>query len=252
MDDATTARVAVVTGAGTGIGRAVAEAFLEAGLRVALVGRRPSPLHEVAGGHSSALVVPGDVSEESEVTRIFAAVDERWGRIDVLFNNAGVLGPSGMVDEISLQDWNDTLAVNVTGTMLCAAEAVRLMKRQSPPGGRIINNGSISAQRPRPRSLAYTVSKHAITGLTRSVALDGRAWGISCGQIDIGNVQTAITQEIGTSAGALQADGSVLIEPTFAVADAARAVLLMAQLPANVSIGSLTITAMGMPFDGRG
>ncbi len=252
MDDATTARVAVVTGAGSGIGRAVTRAFLDAGFSVALAGRRTSALHETAAGHPDALVCPTDISDEAEVQALFDAVEQRWGRIDVLFNNAGSLGPSGGVDEISLHDWNETMAVNITGTMLCAAGAVRLMKRQNPRGGRIINNGSISAQRPRPRTVAYAVSKHAITGLTRSIALDGRAFGISCGQIDIGNVETAITREIGTVAGALQPDGSMRVEPTFAVEDAARAVLLMAQLPATASIGSLTITATGMPFDGRG
>lgn len=244
--------VAVVTGAGSGIGRAVTRVFLDAGFRVALAGRREDALESTAARHPRSLVVPTDVTVSDDVERLFDATTERWGRVDVLFNNAGVFGPSGRVDEIDRADFEQMMSVNVTGALLCAAAAFRRMREQDPQGGRIINNGSISAQRPRPRAAAYSIAKHAITGLTRSIALDGRAFGISCGQIDIGNTHTEILDEIGVSSGALQPDGRMLAEPTFPVVEAARAVLLMARMPASAVIGSLTITAAGMPFDGRG
>ncbi|HKU29301.1 MAG TPA: SDR family oxidoreductase, partial [Arthrobacter sp.] len=209
-------------------------------------------LKETADGHSEALVVPCDVTVPDDVERLFAAARERWGRVDVLFNNAGIFGPSGAVDEIGVDDWNATLAVNVTGSMLCAAEAVRTMKAQEPQGGRIINNGSISAHSPRPLSVAYTVSKHAMSGLTKSIELDGRPYGITCGQIDIGNTRTEIMDTIGVGSGALQADGSRRVEPMFPVQDAARAVLMMANMPASANVGSVVVTAAGMPFVGRG
>jgi NAD(P)-dependent dehydrogenase (short-subunit alcohol dehydrogenase family) len=196
--------------------------------------------------------VPCDVTVPDDVERLFAAALERWGRVDVLFNNAGMFGPAASVDEISVAEWDATVAVNVTGSLLCAAAAVRAMKAQSPQGGRIINNGSISAHSPRPRTVAYTVTKHAITGLTKSIELDGRGFGITCGQIDIGNAATELMDEIGVGSGALQADGSRRAEPTFPVADAARAVLLMAGMPPSASVGSVVITATGMPFIGRG
>lgn len=245
-------RTAVITGAGSGIGRAVARAMLDAGFRVALAGRRRDVLVETAAGHPRALVVPADVIDPAAVDRLFNSAYEAFGRIDVLFNNAGVFGPSAAVDEIPLDEWNRTVAVNLTGSMLCAAAAVRVMKRQDPQGGRIINNGSISAHSPRPLSAAYTATKHAITGLTKSIDLDGRPYGISCGQIDIGNTATELMQRLGVGEGALQADGSRRVEPTFSVEDAAKAVLFMAQLPPNASVGSLVITAAGMPFIGRG
>lgn len=245
-------RVAVVTGAGSGIGRAVARLMLADGYRVVLAGRREKPLLETAAGHAQALAFPCDVSRPGDVERLFAVALEQWGRVDVLFNNAGVFGPAASVDEISVEDWEATVAVNLTGSMLCAAAAVRAMKAQSPQGGRIINNGSIAAHSPRPRTVAYTVTKHAITGLTKSIDLDGRGFGISCGQIDIGNAATELVDEIGVGDGALQADGSRRPEPTFPVEDAARAVLLMAGMPASASVGSLVITAAGMPFIGRG
>ncbi|MEV8150070.1 SDR family oxidoreductase [Arthrobacter sp. NPDC080073] len=245
-------RVAVVTGAGSGIGRAVARLLLAEGYRVTLAGRREAQLLETAGGHPEALVVPCDVTVPDDVARLFAAARQRWGRVDVLFNNAGIFGPPGSVDEISVADWNATLAVNVTGSMLCAAEAVRTMKSQDPLGGRIINNGSISAHSPRPLSVAYTVSKHAMSGLTKSIELDGRPFGISCGQIDIGNTCTEIMDTIGVGSGALQADGSRRVEPMFPVEDAARAVLMMANMPASANVGSVVVTAAGMPFVGRG
>lgn len=246
------ARTAVVTGAGSGIGRAVSRALLEAGFRVALAGRREDALHETADGHPDALVVPTDVTVEAEVEALFARAVAEWGRVDVLFNNAGAFGPTASAAEISLADWQQTLAVNVTGSLLCARAAMRAMIAQQPSGGRIINNGSISAHVPRPLSVAYTVSKHAISGLTKSIDLDGRAHGISCGQIDIGNARTSIMTDIGVGAGALQPDGSRLVEPTFDVADAARAVLFMAQLPAESNVSTMTVAASGMPFGGRG
>jgi Short-chain alcohol dehydrogenase of unknown specificity len=245
-------RVALVTGAGSGIGRAVARAMLQDGFRVALTGRREQALLETAGGHANALVAPADVTDPGQVQRLFDRVAAEWGRLDVLFNNAGVFPPAASVDELALDDWDAAVAVNLTGVMLCSAAAVRLMKTQSPPGGRIINNGSISAHSPRPRSVAYTATKHAITGLTKSIDLDGRRYGISCGQIDIGNAATEITQTIGVGDGALQADGSRRMEPTFAVTDAAKAVLLMARLPPEANVDSLVVTASGMPFIGRG
>ncbi|MET3923729.1 SDR family oxidoreductase [Arthrobacter sp. UYEF20] len=245
-------RVAVVTGAGSGIGRAVARLMLAEGYRVVLAGRREAQLLETAAGHAQALAVPCDVTAADDVQRLFAAALQRWARVDVLFNNAGVFGPAASVDEISLADWDATVAVNLTGSMLCAAAAVRAMKAQSPQGGRIINNGSIAAHAPRPRTVAYTVTKHAMTGLTKSIELDGRGFGISCGQIDIGNAATELLEEIGVGSGAVQADGSRRVEPTFPVDDAARAVLLMAGMPASASVGSVVITAAGMPFIGRG
>ena len=246
------ARIAVVTGAGSGIGRATARAMLEAGFRVALVGRREDALHETAGGHPQALVVPADVTSAVQVDALFAAVVAEWGRVDVLFNNAGTFGPTASAAEISPADWQATLEVNVTGALLCAGAAMRVMMAQQPSGGRIINNGSISAQVPRPLSVAYTVSKHAITGLTKSLDLDGRAHGISAGQVDIGNARTEIMDRLGVGDGALQADGTRRAEPTFDVMDAARAVLFMAQLPREANVASLTVAAAGMPFGGRG
>ena len=245
-------RVAVVTGAGSGIGREVARQMLAEGYRVVLAGRREAQLKETGDNHPEALVVTCDVTRPDDVERLFEAALQGWGRVDVLFNNAGVFGPAAGVDEISLADWDATIAVNLTGSMLCAAAAVRAMKAQEPQGGRIISNGSISAHSPRPRTVAYTVTKHAMTGLTKSIELDGRAFGITCGQIDIGNTATDIMDTIGVGEGALQADGSRRVEPTFPVEDAARAVLMMASMPPTASVGSVVITAAGMPFIGRG
>jgi NAD(P)-dependent dehydrogenase (short-subunit alcohol dehydrogenase family) len=242
--------VAVVTGAGSGLGRVVATALLDEGYRVALAGRRAAALEETAGGRESAMVVPTDVGEAGSVASLFAAVRERWGRVDLLVNNAGTFGPSGSVDEIAVADWTSTVAINLTGSFLCAREAFAAMRAQRPQGGRIINNGSISAHVPRPGSAAYTATKHAITGLTKSIALDGRPYGIACGQIDIGNAATDMTA--GIAVGARQADGSVRPEPTFDPAHVADAVLLMARLPLDANIPFLTITATTMPFLGRG
>ncbi|MDJ0356220.1 SDR family oxidoreductase [Paenarthrobacter sp. PH39-S1] len=245
-------RVAVVTGAGSGIGRAVARLLLRSGYRLVLAGRREQELHDTADGHAAALIQQTDVTLPDEVEALFDRGVREFGRVDVLFNNAGIFGPAGSVDEISLRDWESTVSVNLTGSMLCAAAAVRAMKAQQPQGGRIINNGSISAHSPRPRSAAYTVTKHAMTGLTKSIELDGREFGITCGQIDIGNTATDIMSTLGVGTGALQADGRRLVEPTFPVAEAARAVLMMVDMPPSVSVGSVLITAAGMPFIGRG
>jgi NAD(P)-dependent dehydrogenase (short-subunit alcohol dehydrogenase family) len=245
-------RVAVVTGAGSGIGRAVARAMLDEGYRVALLGRRREALSATAGGHPRALVVPTDVSVAPAVDDAFAQIESAWGRVDVLFNNAGAFPPTVHVDELDLADWNAAVAVNLTAVMLCSAAATRIMKRQRPQGGRIINNGSISAHVPRPLAAAYTATKHGVSGLTKSLELDGRAFGITCGQIDIGNAATRMTDDLGADAGALQPNGSRLVEPTFPVDEAARAVLYMAGVPASATVNSLVITASGMPFVGRG
>lgn len=245
-----TRNVAVVTGAGSGIGRVVARALLDTGWRVALAGRRAEALEETADGRDAALVVPTDVADPASVADLFAAARGEWGRVDLLVNNAGTFGPVGGVDEIPIEGWSATVAVNLTGAFLCAREAVATMKAQDPQGGRIINNGSISAHTPRPGSAAYTTTKHAITGLTKSLSLDGRAYGIACGQIDIGNAGTDMTA--GIARGARQADGRVLPEPTFDVRHVAEAVLFMAGLPLEANVQFMTVTATTMPFIGRG
>jgi NAD(P)-dependent dehydrogenase (short-subunit alcohol dehydrogenase family) len=244
------ARVAVVTGAGSGLGQVIAEALLGAGYEVVLAGRRREALEKTADGSPSALVVPTDVADPASVAALFAAVRERWGRVDLLVNNAGTFGPSGTPDEIDVDDWLATVGTNLTGSFLCAREAFALMRAQEPQGGRIVNNGSISAHVPRPGSAAYTATKHAITGLTRSLSLDGRPFGIACGQIDIGNAATDMTAGIAT--GATQADGSVRPEPTFDARYVADAVLYMAGLPLEANVQFLTVTATTMPFIGRG
>jgi NAD(P)-dependent dehydrogenase (short-subunit alcohol dehydrogenase family) len=244
-------RVAVVTGAGSGLGRSIAHALLGDGFRVALLGRRRSRLEETAGAAlPRALVVPTDVADEEQVAAAFSAVVSAWARVDVLVNNAGVFGPAGDIDEVDVDEWRRTVDVNLTGAFLCAREAFRLMKHQVPRGGRIINNGSIAAHVPRPRSVAYSASKHAVTGLTRSLAIDGRAYDIACGQIDIGNASTEMTA--GMAEGALQADGSRRPEPTFDPVHAAEAVLRIARLPLDVNVPFTTIVATGMPYLGRG
>jgi NAD(P)-dependent dehydrogenase (short-subunit alcohol dehydrogenase family) len=245
-----TRNVAVVTGAGSGIGRVVAQALLGAGWSVALAGRRAAALEEAADGAEAALVVPTDVADPASVTNLFAAARGEWGRVDLLVNNAGTFGPVGGVDEIPIEEWLSTVAVNLTGAFLCAREAVAAMKTQDPRGGRIINNGSISAHTPRPGTAAYTATKHAITGLTKSLSLDGRPYGIACGQIDIGNAATEMTA--GIARGTRQADGRVLPEPTFDVRHVAEAVLFMAGLPLDANVQFMTVTATTMPFVGRG
>jgi NAD(P)-dependent dehydrogenase (short-subunit alcohol dehydrogenase family) len=243
-------RVAVVTGAGSGIGRAVAEALAAGGWRVVLAGRREAPLREVAAGGAGFDVVPTDVTDEDAVRRLFEGAVERHGRVDLLVNNAGRSLPAAEVDEISLADWQAVVDVNLTGMFLCLREAFRVMRAQDPQGGRIINNGSLSAHVPRPRSIAYTATKHAVSGLTRQIQLDGRPYGISCGQIDVGNAATAMGS--GAAGGAEQADGSVRPEPTMPVEDVARAVLLMADLPPGTNVADLTVLATNMPYAGRG
>ena len=248
------ARVAVVTGAGSGLGRQISLALLGAGWRVALAGRREQALAqtaEAAGDRAAdALAVPADVGDPAAVSALFAAVAQRWGRVDLLVNNAGTFGAGGAVDQVPLADWQQVLATNLTGAFLCSQQAVRMMKQQDPRGGRIINNGSISAHVPRPGSVAYTATKHAMTGLTRSISLDGRAFDIACGQIDIGNAASEMTA--GFSRGTVQADGSLAPEPVFDGRHVAEAVLYMAGLPLDANVQFLTITATRMPFAGRG
>ena len=245
------AKVAVITGAGTGVGRAAAIALAGDGFTVVLAGRRPEPLDAVATelgeGH---LVVPTDVADPESVERLFATVEEHFGHIDLLFNNAGIGAPAVPLEELTLERWRRVVDTNLTGAFLCAQRAIALMKRQSPSGGRIINNGSISAHTPRPNSAPYTATKHALTGLTKSIALDGRPFGITCGQIDIGNAATPMTARMAT--GVTQADGSVRAEPSMDVADVGRAVAYMASLPPDANVLTMTVMASGMPFVGRG
>jgi NAD(P)-dependent dehydrogenase (short-subunit alcohol dehydrogenase family) len=243
--------VALVTGAGSGIGRGVARRLLTLGWRVALMGRRQAPLDETAHGFdSSALVITGDVSSEQDVDRVFAAIVARWSRVDLLFNNAGIFPPGQLIDELSVENWRASVDVNLTGAFLCARAAFGQMRRQSPQGGRIINNGSISAHAPRPQSVGYTATKHAITGLTKSLSLDGRPFDIACGQIDIGNAASEMTTGFG--AGALQANGSRMAEPRMEIADVADAVAYMAGLPLSANVQFMTVMATKMPFVGRG
>ena len=247
-------RTAVVTGAGSGVGRGIARALLGAGWQVALAGRREEALRETAssddGLEESALVVPADVTSPDSVAALFGTVQRQWGRLDLLVNNAGLFGPAGGVDEIELADWQRVVDTNLTGAFLCAQHAVRLMKAQDPRGGRIINNGSISAHTPRPGSAAYTATKHAMTGLTKSISLDGRAFDIACGQIDIGNAETELTKRF--SRGVPQANGTIAAEPTFDSRHVADAVLYMASLPLDANVLFLTVMATAMPFVGRG
>jgi len=253
MVTSTISRVAVVTGAGTGIGKAVAQAFLREGYRVALAGRRLHLLEAAAaeaGAGERALPVPADVTDPAAVRALFAAVQARFGRLDVLFNNAGLAAPAVPLDELPLEAWRQVVDVNLTGAFLCTQAAFALMKAQDPRGGRIINNGSVSAQAPRPRSAAYTASKHALTGLTKSTALDGRVHDIACGQIDVGNARTELTAPM--SRGVPQADGTVRVEPVMDVAHVASAVLYMASLPLEANVQFMTVMATKMPLVGRG
>lgn len=246
-------RSAVVTGAGSGIGRAVARALASDGFAVTLAGRREEALVETAAliGTDAVLVVPTDVTDAAAVEALFARHGERFGRLDVLFNNAGVFGPAADVGDLSPADWQATLAVNVTGAVLCAGAAFRMMRAQEPSGGRIIDNGSISAQTPRPLSVAYTTTKHAIAGLTKSIELDGRPYGITATQVDIGNARTELIDGL-VGDGALQADGTRRPEPTVDVAHVARLIADVAALPVSLSVAQITATAAGMPYIGRG
>ena len=250
-----TPKVVLVTGAGSGIGRAVALAFLAQGDIVVLTGRRDAALREtadLAGADERALVFPADVTQEAEVAALFDATTGRFGRLDVLFNNAGRGAAPVPLEELSLADWRAVVDVNLTGVFLCTQHAVRQMKAQRPMGGRIINNGSISAHAPRPNSAPYTATKHAITGLTKSVALDGRSFDIACGQIDIGNAQTDLTARMTMGRGVPQADGRLAPEPVMDVRAVADAVLLMANLPLSANVPFLTVMATKMPYIGRG
>ncbi|MDR3437781.1 SDR family oxidoreductase [Telmatospirillum sp.] len=246
--------IALVTGAGSGIGRSTALALLTAGYRVVLAGRRPAPLAEtqsLAGALGEhAFPVEADVSDPHSVDRLFQNCLDRFGRLDLLFNNAGVGAPPIPFEDLTFEQWNQVVAVNLTGSFLCAQAAFRVMKAQTPRGGRIINNGSISAHAPRPDSAPYTATKHAITGLTKSLSLDGRKYDIACGQIDIGNAATAMGGRM--AAGVAQANGTIAAEPLMDVAEAARAVVYMASLPRDVNVQFLTVMATKMPFVGRG
>jgi NAD(P)-dependent dehydrogenase (short-subunit alcohol dehydrogenase family) len=247
-------KFAVVTGAGSGIGRAAAVALANAGFAVALIGRRIEPLLETqemignAGGAAHAL--PADVTDAASVERAFSQVAQTFGRLDVLFNNAGRNAGAVPLEEYEVDFWNDVVATNLTGVFLCARAAYRLMKAQSPQGGRIINNGSISAHSPRPNTIAYTATKHAVTGITKSIALDGRAFNIACSQIDIGNAATSLTERM--NRGVLQADGRLAPEPRMDVTHVANAIVHMASLPLEVNVLNMTLMASAMPFVGRG
>ena len=239
----------LITGAGAGIGRVTARRFLAEGWRVALMGRREAPLRETAGT-DDALILPADVGQPAEVDAAFSRLRAEWGRLDVLFNNAGIAAKAAPIDEIPVEDWLAVMQTNISGMYLCARAAFGLMRHQTPQGGRIINNGSISAHAPRPGSAPYTTTKHAVTGLTKTLALDGRAFNIACGQIDIGNALTDMTQ--GFTQGVRQADGAMKAEPTMPSEDVAAAVLHMAGLPLTTNVPFMTIMARDMPFIGRG
>jgi NAD(P)-dependent dehydrogenase (short-subunit alcohol dehydrogenase family) len=245
--------VAIVTGAGSGIGRAIARKLAGVGYRVALAGRRIETLEQTLAELLSgpgAFAVPTDVTKPESVQELFEAVVARAGRVDVLINNAGVFGPAAPVEDYPHDGWAAAVETNLTGAFLCAQAAFRQMIRQRPSGGRIINNGSLSAHVPRPNAVAYTATKHGISGLTKALALEGRRHGIACGQIDIGNAATDMTKQL--EVGALQADGSIVAEPTMSVEDVADAVLYMVELPLNANVLSMTVMAAGMPYVGRG
>ena len=250
MSSNNSTKVAIITGAGTGVGRSVAQRFLTEGYQVALLGRRQELLDETAAGSENALVLPCDVSQPEAVENAFTDVVKKWGRIDVLFNNAGMGMIGRTIDEIPIEDWLKVVDVNLTGSFLCARAAFAQMRRQNPQGGRIINNGSISAYVPRPGSAPYTATKHALTGLTRSLSLDGRPFNIACGQVDIGNAATPMTDRMAT--GVPQADGSIRIEPRMDVENVATTVLYMAELPLEANVQFVTVMATTMPFIGRG
>jgi len=247
-------RVAIVTGAGTGIGKHAALALLQEGYAVALAGRRRQLLEATAADAKSAgsraLVVPTDVGDPGSVRALFARTKEAFGRLDLLFNNAGIGAPPVPLEDLPYEKWKAVVDINLTGAFLCTQEAIKIMKSQQPRGGRIINNGSISAHAPRPNSVAYTATKHAVTGLTKSTSLDGRKYDIACGQIDIGNAATEMTARM--AEGVTQADGSIAVEPTMDVQNVARAIVYMASLPLDANVQFLTVMATKMPFVGRG
>ena len=247
-------KVALVTGAGVGIGRAAAKALLQGGYQVVLTGRNLDKLQKaietIGGNQDNCFAFACDVGKPEQVKKLFAALKERFGRIDVLFNNAGIGAPAIPMEDLTYEQWMDVVNANLSGAFLCSQEAIRMMKAQSPQGGRIINNGSISAHAPRPMSAPYTATKHAISGLTKTIALDGRPFNIACGQIDIGNAATEMTERM--AAGIMQADQSVKVEPRMDVDHVGQAVLHMAELPLESNILSMTIMATNMPFVGRG
>jgi NAD(P)-dependent dehydrogenase (short-subunit alcohol dehydrogenase family) len=243
-------RIALVTGGGSGIGRATAIALARAGYAIAVAGRRADALEGTLAATGGGLAVPADVSDEASVVALFQKVKERFGRLDLLFNNAGTAPPPLPFEELTAALWSKVVAVNLTGSFLCAREAFRMMKEQSPQGGRIINTGSISAHAPRPLSAPYTATKHAITGLTKSLSLDGRPYHIACGQIDIGNAETELAARM--RAGVMQANGMIAPEPTMPLQHVADAVLFMASLPLEANVQFITVMATRMPFVGRG
>jgi NAD(P)-dependent dehydrogenase (short-subunit alcohol dehydrogenase family) len=247
-------KVAIVTGAGSGIGRAAALALLQHGYRVALAGRRREPLEQTAAAagdaRNRALVVPTDVADPESVSALFARAKEAFGRLDVLFNNAGIGAPAVPLEDLTFDQWKKVVDINLTGMFLCTQEAFRLMKSQEPRGGRIINNGSISAHAPRPNSAPYTATKHAVTGLTKSTSLDGRKYDIACGQIDIGNAATDLAARM--ASGVPQANGQIAVEPLMDVAHVANAIVHMASLPLEANVQFMTVMATKMPFVGRG
>jgi len=247
-----TQQVAVVTGAGSGIGAAAAIALAQAGWTVVLAGRRPDPLDALVAGHPGLELVacPTDVTDETSVRQLFDTTVSTLGRVDLLFNNAGVGAPSRDLDDIPLAEWTTVVQVNLTGVFLCTREAFRVMRAQRPQGGRIINNGSISAQTPRPNTIAYTATKHGVTGMTKSTALDGRPYDIACGQIDIGNAVTDMTEPM--SAGIIQADGSTRSEARMDVSAVGGALVYMAGLPLDANVATMTVMATKMPYLGRG
>jgi NAD(P)-dependent dehydrogenase (short-subunit alcohol dehydrogenase family) len=250
---ASAGKVAIVTGAGSGIGKASALALVRAGYAVALAGRRKELLEDVAreaGPGALTLAVPTDVADPASIRALFARTKEAFGRLDVLFNNAGIGAPAGPLEDLSLEQWRAVVDTNLTGSFVCTQEAIKMMKAQTPRGGRIINNGSISAHAPRPGSVAYTATKHAITGLTKTTALDGRKYDVACGQIDVGNAETPMTARM--KKGVPQPNGTVEIEPVMDVENVANAVVYMASLPLDANVLFMTVMATKMPFVGRG
>jgi NAD(P)-dependent dehydrogenase (short-subunit alcohol dehydrogenase family) len=250
----TSRRIAIVTGAGSGIGRAVALALLQNDFSVVLAGRRREPLVDTqtaAGQHAGhTMIVPTDVADPDQVATLFATTEKAFGRVDLLFNNAGIGAPGVLLEDLEVKQWRAVVDTNLTGAFLCTQAAFRLMKRQEPRGGRIINNGSISAHAPRPNSIPYTATKHAISGLTKSTSLDGRKYDIACGQIDIGNASTELAERM--ARGVPQASGEIAVEPLIDVDHVARAVVYMATLPLDVNVQFMTVMATKMPFIGRG
>ena len=251
---ATENKVAIITGAGSGIGEATALALLAEGYSVALAGRRKDQLERVAAAagaaKSRALVVPTDVADPGSIRNLFARTKEAFGRLDLLFNNAGIGAPAIPMEDLTYEQWKAVVDINLTGSFICTQEAIKIMKDQTPRGGRIINNGSISAHAPRPNSVAYTSTKHAVTGLTKATSLDGRKYDIACGQIDVGNAETPLASRM--KDGVPQANGTVMPEPLMDVEEVAKAVIYMASLPLNANVLFLTVMATKMPFVGRG